>query len=154
MTKYVIHKRDFYSANSTFGKISLHYRAFFCYTLEDTVRPAGVKVFSHTAIPENREGYNVGIRYSNKFKRDVIVLDTEGDNKTIKKDDVKFEYIYAHAGNRHRDSKGCILVAQNRNLEDNVIYQSAEKELFSEINKWIEAGHIVKWIIINEKQIG
>jgi len=152
MNRYVIHIRDKYSLDTTFGQISLHYKNFFCYTLEDTVRAPGIKVYGHTAIPENREGYDVGIRFSNKFKREVLILTTEQDGKTIKKDNIKFEYVYAHSGNSHEDTDACILVAYNLDLDNNKIYGSAEKELFKEIKKWIDDGDTVKWIIINEKQ--
>lgn len=91
----------------------------FCYTLEDTVRPPGVKVYGETAIPAG--AYRVVLRYSPKFGRVLpMILDVEG-----------FEYVLFHGGNRPEDTEGCILVAFHKAEENGkaIIYGSAEKEL-------------------------
>ena len=83
----------------------------FCNTLEDTVRDlnkdgdlndAGEgKVYGQTAIPYGT--YEVVITYSNRFKRQLPLLEN-----------VKgFEGIRIHPGNTKEDTHGCILVGVN-----------------------------------------
>jgi hypothetical protein len=67
--KYIIHNRLEYYSQTTIGELLIDGNRF-CYTLEDTCRPEGIKVTGETAISYNiDEGYKVAIRphpvYSN-----------------------------------------------------------------------------------------
>jgi hypothetical protein len=73
----------------------------FCDTLEDKVRPDGVKVYGETAIPEGK--YRVILTWSNRFKRRLPLL----LNVPM------FEGIRIHPGNTAVDTHGCILVGVN-----------------------------------------
>ncbi len=146
-TKFIDHFRDDFHPQSTLGYISLEGKKF-CYTLEDTLRPYGVKVYEHTGLPENPQGYKVGIRRSNKFKRDVLVLYTEKDGITLTHYGISFKYAYIHGGNSHKDTEGCVLVAFNKH--GNKIQGTAEKALFKIVKKWIDAGHDVYWRTFNK----
>ena len=83
----------------------------FCNTLEDTVRDLNKdgdlndtgegKVYGETAIPYGT--YEVVITYSNRFKRQLPLLEN-----------VKgFEGIRIHPGSTKEDTHGCILVGVN-----------------------------------------
>jgi hypothetical protein len=150
MSKYIIHNRKWYNNNTSVGTLDIMGKEF-CYTLEDTVRPYGIKVRGYTAIPENSiEGYKVGIRYSPSFKRDMLILYTEDDRETLKHAGVTFKYIYAHGGNDADDTDACVLVAKNRYKFK--IQGSMEKELFTLVKGWLDAGEEVVWITKNHKQ--
>ena len=81
--------------------------AYFCDTLEPTWRDyehGAYKVKGRSAIPEGR--YAVVISYSPKFKQWLPILLGVP----------KFEGIRIHAGNTAKDTEGCILVGQNREV--------------------------------------
>lgn len=87
------------------------------FTLEDRIRPEGVKIHGNTCIPAGR--YKIDFRYSPAFKRYMLWL----------KDVKGFEFIYFHGGNTHTDTLGCILAARERKTFD-FILGSLEKKLF------------------------
>jgi hypothetical protein len=144
--------RYLYNNNTTIGKLYIN-GEFFCYTLEDTVRGEGIKVHSHTAIPQNLNGYEVSIRYSFGFKRDMLILHT-GDKEKLSYGGISFLYIYAHGGNRHQDTEGCILVAANVNEKSFTIQGTMENKLKEIVTAELDKGEIVKWFITNKSQLG
>jgi len=137
-----------YSTDTTLGKLYLGDKLL-CYTLEDAVRPFGVKIKTHTAIFENPNGYNIGIRYSNRFKRDMLCLYTEKDKATIKQGGVSFSHVYFHGGNTHHNTEGCPLVASNVDEVNFRIYNTYEKPLFDLVKKYMDDGYIVKVKVAN-----
>lgn len=128
-----------YNNNTTFGKLYID-DVFFCYTLEDTLRANNVKVKSHTCIPAETVGYEVGFRYSPGFKRDMVIMYNQSDKETIRKGNVEFKYVYFHGGNTHENTDGCILVAANISIKDNKIWGTKEKELKDIIETSIKDG--------------
>ena len=88
-----------FGEDSTIGRLYVNGR-FEAFTLEDKVRPEGVKIAGSTAISEGH--YEVIIDRSNRFKREVPhILDVP-----------MFEGIRIHWGNRSKDTEGCILLGQ------------------------------------------
>jgi hypothetical protein len=88
---------------------------FFCHTLEDEIRPDGVKVYGKTAIKAGR--YKVILTRSYRFKRIMpLIVDVP-----------MFTGIRLHGGNSSIDTSGCPLVAFNTDYKK--IWGTAEKAL-------------------------
>lgn len=126
-------ERDLFTSKSTTGQLWMD-GVDLCFTLEDPMRErAGVpvkewKVLGDTAIPKGV--YNIVITYSNRFKRDLPLLeDVEG-----------FTGIRIHPGNTSVDTEGCILVGRTRG--ENFVGESrvAFNALFEMIEKALEQG--------------
>jgi hypothetical protein len=112
--KAILELRRHPSANGcTIGELWYNGK-FFCYTLEDVVRPAGEKVPAATAIPAGT--YKVTIARSPAFRMLTPRLHRVPG----------FEGVLIHAGNSAADTRGCILVGFSK-LPSNVkIYKSQE----------------------------
>lgn len=91
--------RTTFTENSTIGRMFVD-GVFQCYTLEDTVRPDGMKIYGETAIPPGE--YEVTLTMSPRFRR---VLPLLADVKN-------FVGVRIHPGNSPRDTEGCILVGE------------------------------------------
>lgn len=100
----------------------------FCDTLEDVVRPAGVKIKGRTAIPYGI--YTVVLDYSPKFDRIMPhVLDVPG-----------FLGVRIHAGNTVDQTDGCILVGRNRVRGQVLDSRAAFAALFALMAEAVERG--------------
>lgn len=94
-------KREFFAEAYTIGKLYVD-GVYFCDTLENPVRPEGVKIPNETAIPYGT--YKVIVNFSPKFKRLLPRL----LNVPM------FDGILIHRGNSVKDTSGCILVGENK----------------------------------------
>ncbi len=75
---------------------------YLCDTLEDEVRPEGIKINGKTAIPYGV--YQVTMSYSPKFERSMpLILNVPN-----------FEGVRIHSGNSVTDTEGCVLVGKNK----------------------------------------
>jgi len=122
-------QRKIYTETTTLGELFLNDKKF-CYTLEDVVRPDGVKIIGETAIPDGL--YKLAITYSPRFRRDMIEL----------LDVPSFRNIRIHGGNTHKDTEGCILVAYNL-IDTKTIQGSAEKGVFAFVKQELSLGYDV-----------
>lgn len=116
-----------YAPGSTRGELYAN-DEHFCLTLEDAVRPAGVKIPKRTAIPEGT--YKVRLSFSNRFKRVLPeILNVPG-----------FSGVRMHGGNDHEDTEGCPLVAAKKaeRGEDGElrIYESQSEALVNLIERY------------------
>ncbi len=97
----------------TLGELSLNGK-FFCYTMEDPVRPVGQKVAGDTAIPAGT--YPVTIERSPSFRMLTPRLHHVPG----------FEAILLHPGNGPQDTRGCLLVGFTKLPSNMKVYQSRE----------------------------
>lgn len=92
-------KRKVFNDKATIGDFLIDGKKV-CNTLEDVVRPDGVKVFGQTAIPYGK--YEVVVSMSAHFNKPLPLL----------VDVPNFAGVRIHSGNTDADTEGCILVGQ------------------------------------------
>ena len=119
-------KRHFKGPQYTIGRMYAD-GVYLCDTLEDTVRPDGVKSAGQTAIPAGT--YPVHITYSPRFKKMLPMLDNVPN----------FTGVRIHTGNTAADTEGCILVGYNRVKGRVCDSRAAFRRLFALLEK---AGQI------------
>ena len=115
---------------------------YFCDTLEPTWRDyehGAYKVKGRSAIPEGR--YAVVISWSPKFKQWLPILLGGPDFNR------KWQGIRIHAGNTAKDTEGCILVGQNREVGKVLDSRKWLNELKQKIVEAKDRGEAV-WLTI------
>ena len=125
----IIIVRDTFTENSTIGKMLID-GAFFCYTLEDTIRE--VKIKGETAIPYGT--YKVIVNMSNRFQREMPLLLNVRN----------FEGVRVHNGNTKADTEGCILVGSTKSKD----FIGNSKSTFNALMKKIGANKDITLEII------
>lgn len=113
----------------TIGKLYID-GEYFCDTCEDRVRDTnkngvfdeGKKVYGETAIPYGT--YTIILSMSNRFKRVLPLLLDVPD----------FEGIRIHSGNTAKDSLGCILVGENKQVGKVLNSRKTENKLMQILN--------------------
>ena len=115
--------------HSTIGEMLIEGQ-FLCYTLEDCVRPEGVKIPGETAIPPGR--YEVIINFSNRF-RQLMPLLLNVPN---------FEGVRIHAGNFAKDTAGCLLLGMSK--AEDMVGRSNEafKKFFPLLQAALKSGKV------------
>ncbi len=115
---------------STIGSLFID-DIFECFTLEDTVRPPGIKIPGATAISYG--SYEVIVDHSNRFGRAMPhVLNVP-----------MFEGIRIHPGNTSSDTEGCILLGTSKSTDH--IYNSkiAFDNFFPKLEEGLKAGKVM-----------
>jgi hypothetical protein len=123
-------ERTWCGAKCTIGTLTVDGVAE-CFTLEDVVRPAGVKVYGETAIPAGT--FNVVVTKSQRFGRDLPLVENVPG----------FEGIRIHPGNDAEDTDGCILVGRTKGVDFVGESRAAFNALFAKIQKALAAGEKV-----------
>lgn len=118
------------TAESTIGALYID-GAFECYTLEDTERPDGVKIYGETAIP--RGAYTVDITVSPRFKRDLPLL------VGVK----NYVGVRIHPGNTASDTEGCILVGRRKGKDRIEESRLAFDSLFTKLQAARKRGEAI-----------
>jgi lysozyme len=119
--------RDVCGADCTLGKLFVDGQ-FDCYTVEDVVRPGGVKVHGKTAIPEGR--YRVVVSRSPRFGRDLPLLEKVPN----------FEGVRIHPGNTAEDTEGCIIPGLARTPKGVAQSRAAFGKLFAALQAELGRG--------------
>ncbi len=145
----IIEVKRFYDNNeSTLGLISIDGQ-FECFSLEDTFRMN--KVAGKSRIPAGvyplvlREAGGMHNRYKKRFPRfhkGMLWI----------KNIPNFKFVYFHIGNRHQNTKGCVLTA-NMALKNGTVLQSTDA--YTEFYKKVCDGVINgKWsyVIIRDEE--
>lgn len=123
-------------ADVTIGSLSVD-GEWQCWTCEDTVRAAGVKIAGETAIPAGT--YLVDITMSARFKTLLpLLLNVPG-----------FEGIRIHPGNTAADTEGCILVGADRMAKSVGRSRSAFTALFPRLRAAKALGEKIYIEIVN-----
>lgn len=102
-------------------------KQFFCYTLEDAVRGAGIKIPGKTAIPADY--YFLQCTWSPKFSRILpLIYNTEiAGRYFVVSHGISFEGVRLHGGNKPENSDACPLIGFKRNATQ--IWDSAADKL-------------------------
>jgi hypothetical protein len=109
-----------------------------CYTLEDIVRPEGVKIPGSTAIPAGT--YRIQITYSPRFKVDMPLLIGVPNVHGVR----------IHPGNMADDTEGCILPGMEYRGSMVTRSREAYNILFREIRESLTVYEDVYIEIINQ----
>lgn len=114
----LILKRTEFNLEFTLGQLYID-GAFFCYTVEDTVRDS--KVFGKTAIPYGK--YKVSLTMSNRFKKVLPLLEKVPN----------FEGVRIHSGNTALDTEGCLIVGMEKTSNGVSMSKIAMAKLMSKL---------------------
>ena len=139
--------RDTYTSKSTIGRLFID-GVEFCYTLEDIVRPEGIKVYGETAIPEGE--YSITMSYSNRFKELMPLVYNKPDLSVRDHKGVSFRGIRIHSGNTSEHTHGCILLGSSKSND----FIGNSKKTYKEFIKLLGDFDILKLKIVNKEQIG
>ena len=121
-------RRHAFKPTYTIGKMYVDGK-YLCDTLEDVVRK-GPKVMHETAIPAGR--YEVILNKSPRFGKVLPrLLNVPG-----------FDGILIHSGNASKDTSGCILVGQNKEVGRVINSQATMSKLMALLEPAAKKGKI------------
>ena len=138
-------ERKYKKERYTIGKLYINGKPF-CETLEDKDRGlkkempeeqlSKMKVKGETAIPSGT--YNVIIIYSPKYKKPMpLLLGVPA-----------YEGVRIHSGNTHRDTEGCILVGENKEVGKVLNSRYTYNKLFAKLQAAVDRGETITLDIV------
>jgi len=130
--------------DATVGRLEIPNFGKMVYTLEDTVRPDGIKIYGDTAIPAILYMYK--ITFSPTFKRETVILFNTPSDLSIRHLGQLWEGVRVHGGNTIANTLGCPLIAYNRPAPT-TIQGSAEADVTAFLKKNAPEG---LWIITHK----
>jgi hypothetical protein len=114
--------REILTPKCTIGTLNINGLLYTARTLEDTVRPPGVKVWGQTAIPEGL--YRIKFQFSNHFQKEMPYL----------QDVPNFSGVMIHNGTNPDHTLGCVLVGKSAIQIDGDKWELREsKKAFAEL---------------------
>jgi hypothetical protein len=120
--------REILTPICTIGTLSVAGLLYTARTLEDTVRPLGVKIYGKTAIPEGL--YRIKFQWSNHFQKEMPYL----------QDVSNFSGIMIHNGTNPEHTLGCILVGKSAIQIDGDKWELREsKKAFAELYNLLQS---------------
>ena len=114
----------------------------FCHVLEDEGRPAGVKIYAETCIPEGH--YSVQITMSGRFKKPMMVVYNKPD-RSVERSGVRFTGIRVHSGYNVEHTAGCLLAMYK--TDNGEASNPASNDLQALVQAALDQGEEVHWII-------
>lgn len=142
----LILERKKYTPQTTIGQLYVDGKML-CHTIEDTVRPPGIKVMNHTAIPEGE--YKIVLSMSSKFGRVLPMIYTEDNKYEVKLNGIGFKGIRIHKGHSHKSTSGCLIVGLTQTGVTVSDSQVAEESLMTFLDKATDA---ITLVVINRLQ--
>lgn len=138
-------ERKYKKPNYTIGNLYVNGK-WFCNTIEDKDRGLSqdmpldeikkLKIKGETAIPTGT--YSIIITYSPKYKKPMpLLLSVKG-----------FEGIRIHSGNTARDTEGCLVVGENKEVGKVINSRYTFNKLFNILQKAIDNGETVRIEIV------
>jgi len=159
---WIITERYHFTAQTSLGRMSFEYDAeyvtdpphpikeYFGNTLEDTVRPENIKVYGETGLPGGLE-CDVSLFENDKYKK-TIIFHTEPDKVTIIAGILSWVGCLAHGGQTHKDTAGCVIVAENI-IDMDTIQGSLKDKLRARVEEMIGKGYVIKAKFVNLNQL-
>jgi hypothetical protein len=138
-------ERKYKKERYTIGKLYINGKPF-CETLEDKDRGlkkempeeqlSKMKVKGETAIPSGT--YNIIITYSPKYKKPMpLLLGVPA-----------YEGVRIHSGNTHKDTEGCILVGENKEVGKVLNSRYTFNKLFIKLQAAVDRGETITLDIV------
>lgn len=133
------------TTKSTVGKMFIDGR-YFSETLEDATRHPKLKIPKETCVPCCT--VNVGISYSSRFQRDMVILYNQSNGYETIVEGQSWKGLRIHGGNTAENTEGCILVAENR-INNDTIQGTRERPFTLIVKEALDSGQTVQltWIL-------
>ena len=113
-------------------------------TLEDEVRPNGVKVNGETCIPAG-DDYIVRLTFSNRFQRIMPLIFNRSD-LSVQGKGVRFDGVRFHRGVTEKHTHGCVLTGE---CEDNLTLTNG-KEMEEKLIAWLKGKGDVPLVLVDK----